>query len=203
MNFQRLGLSGLYITDITYGTALTIGVESNDQKYSDELIDEAWNLGIRSFDTSDNYGNAEILVRYNDYNPVWGVSVLSGDGVYTAAGIGIGSSYDAVIKAYGSADYDSVLTHSNLKQYFVSYKIPNIKPNSSPFPTLVFVDTFGSNDVWKQPHKPITRKNNNTRILDHFQICLNTFTTFDDLFFGLTQNGLDTLFWLVLLESEL
>ena len=70
MNFQRLGLSGLYITDITYGTALTIGVESNDQIYSDELIDEAWNLGIRSFDTSDNYGNAEILLgkslkRYN------------------------------------------------------------------------------------------------------------------------------------------
>ena len=76
------------------------------------------------------YGNAEILVKYNDYHPaVWGAYVLSGDGVYTAAGIGIGSSYDAVIKAYGSADYDSVLTHSNLKQYFVSYKIPNIKPN--------------------------------------------------------------------------
>ena len=75
------------------------------------------------------YGNAEILVRYNDYNPVWGVSVLSGDGVYTAAGIGIGSSYDAVIKAYGPADFDSVLTHSNLKEYFVNYKIPNIKPN--------------------------------------------------------------------------
>lgn len=76
------------------------------------------------------YGNAEILVKYNDYHPaVWGAYVLSGDGVYTAAGIGIGSSYDAVIKAYGPADFDSVLTHSNLKRYSVQYKIPNIKPN--------------------------------------------------------------------------
>ena len=70
MNYQKLGISGLYITDVTYGTALTIGVESSDQKYSDELIDEAWNLGVRSFDTSDNYGNAEVLLgkslqRYN------------------------------------------------------------------------------------------------------------------------------------------
>lgn len=76
------------------------------------------------------YGNAEILVKYNDFRPtVWGVWIISGDGVYTAAGIGIGSSYDAVIKAYGPADFDSVLTHSNLKRYSVQYKIPNIKPN--------------------------------------------------------------------------
>lgn len=57
MDFVRLGNSGLNITTLTYGTALTIGTESNDTNYSKELIDTAWNCGIRSFDTSNNYGN--------------------------------------------------------------------------------------------------------------------------------------------------
>ena len=78
------------------------------------------------------YGNAEIMVRFYK-SPVWGVHLISGDGVYTAAGIGIGSSYDDVIKAYGQADIDSVLTHSNQQTYLVQYKIPNITPDQDAF----------------------------------------------------------------------
>ncbi len=59
MEYVRLGNSGLVITEVTYGSALTIGTENNDQTYADAMIDEAWNLGIRSFDTSNNYGMGE------------------------------------------------------------------------------------------------------------------------------------------------
>ncbi len=64
MNFIRMGNSGLKLTEVTFGSALTIGTERNDSEYSDALIDKAWELGIRSFDCSNNYGmgNAEKLV---------------------------------------------------------------------------------------------------------------------------------------------
>lgn len=56
MKFVALGRSGLKITEVTFGSALTIGTESRDQGYADALIDEAWERGIRSFDLSNNYG---------------------------------------------------------------------------------------------------------------------------------------------------
>ncbi len=64
MKYVRMGLSGLKLTEVTFGSALTIGTEFMDQEYANSLIDQAWNLGIRSFDVSNNYGNgnAEILV---------------------------------------------------------------------------------------------------------------------------------------------
>lgn len=64
MDFVRMGNSGLKLTEVTFGSALTIGTESQDRTYADSLIDEAWDLGIRSFDVSNNYGmgKAEELV---------------------------------------------------------------------------------------------------------------------------------------------
>ena len=64
MNYVRLGNSGLKITELTFGSALTIGTESMDVKFAEDLIDTAWNLGIRSFDCSNNYGygGAETLL---------------------------------------------------------------------------------------------------------------------------------------------
>ena len=64
MKYVRMGNSGLKLTEITFGSALTIGTESMDQCFADKLIDQAWELGIRSFDVSNNYGYgcAEILV---------------------------------------------------------------------------------------------------------------------------------------------
>lgn len=64
MDFIRLGNSGLKITEITFGSALTIGTENNNISYAKSLVDKAWELGIRSFDTSNNYGygNAEKLL---------------------------------------------------------------------------------------------------------------------------------------------
>lgn len=64
MNFIRMGNSGLKLSEVTFGSALTIGTESCSQEYANALIDQAWELGIRSFDVSNNYGmgNAEILV---------------------------------------------------------------------------------------------------------------------------------------------
>lgn len=59
MKYMRLGKSGLKVTEMTFGTALTIGTERQDDKYAEELIGTAWNLGIRSFDTSNNYGMGE------------------------------------------------------------------------------------------------------------------------------------------------
>lgn len=64
MNYVRVGDSGLKITELTLGTALTIGTENCTQDYADSLIDIAWDMGIRSFDTSNNYGfgQAEVLL---------------------------------------------------------------------------------------------------------------------------------------------
>lgn len=64
LNFVRLGNSGLKITELVFGTALTIGTEIQDLDKAQQLIDEAWNSGIRCFDVSNNYGNgnAEVLV---------------------------------------------------------------------------------------------------------------------------------------------
>ena len=64
MNYVRLGKSGLKITEMVFGSALTIGTEIMDEKASEELIDKAWELGIRTFDVSNNYGygGAEKLV---------------------------------------------------------------------------------------------------------------------------------------------
>lgn len=57
MKYVRIGSSGLYSTQIIYGTALTIGTEILSQDKANELIKVAWDNGIRAFDTSNNYGN--------------------------------------------------------------------------------------------------------------------------------------------------
>lgn len=64
MKFVRMGNSGLKLSQITFGSALTIGTECMEQSFADRLISQAWELGIRSFDVSNNYGNghAESLV---------------------------------------------------------------------------------------------------------------------------------------------
>ena len=56
MKYVSMGRSGLKVTEVTFGSALTIGTQSEDQGYADALVDKAWELGIRSFDTSNNYG---------------------------------------------------------------------------------------------------------------------------------------------------
>lgn len=56
MKYVRMGNSGLKLTEITFGSALTIGTEILDSSFADSLIDKAWQLGIRSFDCSNNYG---------------------------------------------------------------------------------------------------------------------------------------------------
>lgn len=64
MNYVRLGNSGLKITELIFGSALTIGTEIMDEQNAELLIDKAWELGIRTFDVSNNYGygGAERLV---------------------------------------------------------------------------------------------------------------------------------------------
>jgi len=64
MEFVRLGKSGLKISQLTFGSALTIGTEKEDVNFAQRMIDTAWDNGIRSFDVSNNYGmgKAEILV---------------------------------------------------------------------------------------------------------------------------------------------
>lgn len=56
MEYVRIGKSGLKITALTFGSALTIGTENCSTDYAQRLVDTAWETGIRSFDTSNNYG---------------------------------------------------------------------------------------------------------------------------------------------------
>lgn len=46
MNYVRVGNSGLKITELTFGSALTIGTESCSESYAQEMIDTAWEAGI-------------------------------------------------------------------------------------------------------------------------------------------------------------
>ncbi len=64
MEYVRMGRSGLKLTAVTFGSALTIGTENMEQEYANKMTEAAWNQGIRSFDVSNNYGmgNAELLV---------------------------------------------------------------------------------------------------------------------------------------------
>lgn len=62
MKFVNLPGCGLKLTELTFGSALTIGTESKKSSYAHELIDMAWACGIRSFDTSNNYGDAELIL---------------------------------------------------------------------------------------------------------------------------------------------
>lgn len=66
MEFVRMGLSGLKLSPITFGSALTIGTEKQDIGFAQTMIDMAWSLGIRSFDVSNNYGMgaAERLIAF-------------------------------------------------------------------------------------------------------------------------------------------
>ncbi|MBO7491513.1 MAG: aldo/keto reductase [Bacteroidales bacterium] len=59
MNYVRLGNSGLKITELTFGLALTIGTEITDVSQAQALIDKAWELGVRSFDVANSYGNGK------------------------------------------------------------------------------------------------------------------------------------------------
>jgi aryl-alcohol dehydrogenase-like predicted oxidoreductase len=54
--FNRVGKSGLKLSPITFGSALTIGTEDMGLSFAETMVETAWNLGIRSFDTSNNYG---------------------------------------------------------------------------------------------------------------------------------------------------
>lgn len=44
---------------VIYGTALTIGTEIINKKEAWEILNTAWNLGVRVYDTSNNYGNGK------------------------------------------------------------------------------------------------------------------------------------------------
>ncbi len=59
-----LGSSGLEISPLIFGTALTIGTENDSQDFSDQMIQKLWQLGVNAFDVANNYGGgrAEVLL---------------------------------------------------------------------------------------------------------------------------------------------
>lgn len=89
--FSNIGKSGLKLSQLTFGSALTIGTEQMGTEYAQRMVDTAWELGVRSFDTSNNYGmgEAESLVanalkKYSreEYVIATKGSWPIGDGVY-------------------------------------------------------------------------------------------------------------------------
>jgi aryl-alcohol dehydrogenase-like predicted oxidoreductase len=59
MRYVRAGTAGLKLTEVSFGSALTIGTENRNPDYAQQLVDKAWEFGIRSFDVSNNYGYGE------------------------------------------------------------------------------------------------------------------------------------------------
>lgn len=64
MNYIRLGNSGLKVTTIALGSALTMGTEHKEIEFAEKMIGLAWKEGIRCFDCANSYGNgrAEALL---------------------------------------------------------------------------------------------------------------------------------------------
>jgi aryl-alcohol dehydrogenase-like predicted oxidoreductase len=63
-NNLQVGNSGLFVSELIFGTALTVGTEITHQRSVDELIHRAFDLSVTSFDTASNYGegNAEVML---------------------------------------------------------------------------------------------------------------------------------------------
>ncbi len=64
MEYVKVGKSGLVVSKITIGFALTVGTEHAEPEFAQEMVDTAWQLGIRSIDLANMYGQgkAEELV---------------------------------------------------------------------------------------------------------------------------------------------
>ena len=74
------------------------------------------------------HNGSEISVRFawrtQSERYVSSVNLKSGSGFLTASGIGIGSTYNDVIKAYGKADLDTSIQNPNAVMHNLKYKIP-------------------------------------------------------------------------------
>ena len=63
MEYRKLGSSGMYISEITYGNWITHGSQV-EQDAAIKCVRTAFDLGITTFDTADVYGmghNEELL----------------------------------------------------------------------------------------------------------------------------------------------
>lgn len=124
--YAKITVEDLNIGGIYYGQSETDVVKNFGQPVRKESIPPHGNADVFKRNSS------EITVGFAWKNQseryVYRVNVKSGNELLTASGIGIGSTYNDVINTYGQGDVDTVLTHSNLQQYFVIYKIPNVKP---------------------------------------------------------------------------
>ncbi len=54
MNYNRLGISGLKVSEICLGT-MTFG-QSTDEEQAKKMVNLAWDAGVNFFDTADTYG---------------------------------------------------------------------------------------------------------------------------------------------------
>ena len=61
MEYKNLGKSSLKVSELSLGTALTIGQEINDREVIKDILQTAFNNGINYIDLSSNYGNAESI----------------------------------------------------------------------------------------------------------------------------------------------
>lgn len=116
MEFSKVGKSGLSLTRITYGTALTLGTEVTSTRVARALVDTSWSLGIRSYDTSNNYGfgRSEIILGELLSNYPREEFVVSTKGAWPTGdspnqqGLGRKNLYSALRKSLERMDFDYV-----------------------------------------------------------------------------------------------
>ena len=106
--YAQISESDLNIGGIYYGQTMEDVVKKLGQPVRRESTPPAGSAPIF------RCGNSEIMVRSNA-NGVFAVFIRQGNDLFTAGGIGIGSSYDEVIKVYGKPDSESV----NRIEYYV------------------------------------------------------------------------------------
>lgn len=124
--YAEIALEDLNIGGIYYGQSEEDVVEKLGQSVRKEPIPPHGNGDVFKRNGS------EISIAFAWKNQteryVYRIEVKSGNEFITPAGIGIGSTYDDVIKTYGRGDVDTIINPSNMKDRFVRYNVPNIKP---------------------------------------------------------------------------
>ena len=111
--YAQISESDLNIGGIYYGQTMEDVVKKLGQSVRRERTPPAGSAPVF------RCGNSEIMVRFDRSNRVSLVLILRGNDLFTPRGIGVGSTYDEVIKTYGKPDEE--------KSSYVKYCIPKGK----------------------------------------------------------------------------
>jgi aryl-alcohol dehydrogenase-like predicted oxidoreductase len=84
MKYNRLGRTGLYVSEICFGTMTFSGenflggvIGSSDQREATNLISKCLKAGVNFFDTADVYSGGKSETMTVRFSAIWGFSAMN------------------------------------------------------------------------------------------------------------------------------